>query len=108
MKTSELIAKAHKIASKYLDVNSVSLCMSTNFKNSAPETQMQITVYYNGETAFSNYSAVVYPGRSNYSAKGLLKVLKAETEKTRLKLYPEAFPVTDFEIDEPANTADHE
>lgn len=79
MTTTELLKKAHQIASKFLKVKSVNF--ETLFDFLEMDEQMRITIFYQNEEIEGNFSVTVYSFQGvKYSVSCLLKKLEVELE----------------------------
>lgn len=79
MTTAELIKKVQKIASKFLEVRSISF--ETRFELDDMEESMCITIFYRKGEIESNLSATVYSfNDKKYSVNCLLKKVEVELE----------------------------
>lgn len=79
MTTTELMKKAHQIASKFLKVTSVSF--ETLFDSVEMDEQMRITIFYQNGKIEGNFSVTVYSFQGEkYSVSCLLKKVEVELE----------------------------
>jgi hypothetical protein len=100
MTTKELIAKAHKIASKHFDVKSIYFQVSYDYK--ADEEDICITVFYTFRDKVTNFSAACYRSNTKRDAiSQLFRDLKYQIKLELSEIYPkpEISKPTDIIID---------
>ena len=104
MTTKELLKKAHKIASKYFDVESIYI--NQTFHVDENKFSFDMTCFYWFKGKMKNFST----NRWVYSIEDLISIYKTRTKEEAKKLYPkpESLQTTDLDISEPEKTADNE
>lgn len=107
MTTKELILKAHKIASKYFDVEHIEVEHAQGFEKNEPWERLGITCFYTFRGERSNFWAYIHSKNKDFGTAGLIRQFKIAVRHERNKLFPPEPQSKDLEISEPEKTEDH-
>ena len=109
MTTKELIQKAHKIASKYLEVVKIQFEIEMYFSEKLDGMELRCWYMHNGEKTHF-FVMIDSDHDKNFSIEYLLFRFKQECDKVvyNLRPIPDKFKTTELEISEPTKTNNHE